>query len=155
MNEIKLVLKGNIVSNKNSLVARLSNSIITTIRKFSYKDLHDKSKTNSIIRKLVKHCQVTHTKKYKEWYQDAMAQIMDQVDYEPFLEKVHIDYTIYFPKKGIAGGDGNSKEASISDVLSSCNIIDDDNYDVITSYSVTCVYRKGDGGAEIFIKKIK
>lgn len=153
--EMKFVLKGDIPSNKNSLIARLSNAAITALRKIPMSRIHDKSQTNSILRELAKFIRVTHTAKYKKWQEEAKKQILDQIEYEPFFEKVRIDYKLYFPRRGIAGGDCSNKAQSIEDVLTECGIIMDDNYECLNESFYKGIYRKGEGGAEFIIKEIK
>jgi len=155
MEEIRLVLTGDIASNKNSLVARLSNAVISHIRKIPYKVLHDKTKTNETIRGIAKYSRVTHTKKYKDWCVRAEKEIISQLEFEPFFDKVEITWMFYFPKEGIAGGDITNKMQSVEDVLTRCNVIDDDNYGCHKKGSYDSEYRKGEGGCEMIITRIK
>lgn len=152
METLTLNLTGEIVSNKNSLLARLSNALITYLRKISREDIFDKSKSNAILRSLSKFIRVTHTGRYKKWVQDAKEQIISQIEYEPFFEKVHIDFDIYFNRHGIAGGDIENKVSSIMDLLVEIGIITDDNYECLVSYHACGEYRKNKPGAKIKIK---
>ena len=154
MEELNLTLTGDIASNKNSLVARLSNAMITHLRKIPAKVIHDKSKTNETLRGLAKFIRVTHNRRYKTWFEEAKKQLAIQIDFEPYFDKVHIDFILYFPRHGIAGGDNSNKQQSIEDVLVDLGIIDDDHYECLVSYSVKGIYRKDKGGAEIKIKTI-
>ena len=151
MKSLKLVLEGNIVSNKNSFLARLSNAIITAIREIPRVELHDTSKTNLILKQLAKYIRLTHTKEYKEWFKEAKKQIMDQIEYEPFFDRVKMEFIIYFPKRGISGGDISNKWQSVEDLLTNCGIINDDNYECLCRIEGEGVYRENRGGAEINI----
>ena len=84
--------------------------------------------------------------------QEAKKQIISQIDYEPFFNKVHIDFIIHMPRHGIAGGDLSNKQQSIEDLLVELGIIDDDHFECLTSYSVVGKYNKEKPGAEIKIK---
>lgn len=155
MDEIKIVLTGDIASNKNSLVARLSNGIITYVRNIPYKVLHNKTLTNKTIMGMAKYCRVTHNKKYKAWCIEAEKQILSQMEYEPFFDKVSIDWYFYFSKEGISGGDITNKMQSVEDALTRCNIIDDDHYQCHKKGTYDSEFRKGLGGCEVIIKRIK
>lgn len=152
MKELNLILTGDIASNKNSLVARLSNALITHLRKIPTRDIHDKSQSNSILRSLSKFIRVTHNSKYKKWFAKAKEQLASQIEFEPYFDRVHIDFLLYFSRHGIAGGDNSNKQQSIEDVLVELGILDDDNYECLVSYSVIGAYRKDRAGAEIKIK---
>lgn len=152
MKDLNLVLKGDIASNKNSLVARLSNAMITHLRKIPTKVLHDKSKTNETLKALAKFIRVTHNRRYKTWFEEAKKQLGSQIEFETYFPRVHIDFLLYFPRHGISGGDNSNKQQSIEDVLVDLGIIDDDNFECLVSYSVVGKYRKDEGGAEIKIK---
>ena len=153
--EIKITFAGDIVCNKNSFVIRLSNAIITYIRSIPAKELYDKSNSKKIIRQLVKFTRLTHSDEYKEWCKSAKQQIMDQIEYETYWEEVHIDFTIFFSREGLAGGDCSNRQQSIEDALQECGVIDNDHYQCLSSYFCKGIYRKDNGGAEIIIKKIR
>lgn len=155
MQELKITLVGNIVSNKNSFVTKVSNALITFLRSIPHKRLHDKSQTRDILREISRFVRLTHNTEYKNWFKAATKQILEQIKYEPFWEEVHIDFIIYFSRDNILGGDTSNKQSSIEDLLKFCNIIDDDNFRCLSYYTGKGVYRKGKGGAEIIIKKIK
>jgi Holliday junction resolvase RusA-like endonuclease len=141
-------IKSDIPSKKNGYRVNLNPGIITYIKELI------ETKKKPTIKDLGKFARLRPTKKYEEWESNTVKELISQIKGNLYLGKVEIWFTIYFPKKGRAGGDSDNKATSIFDALTKAGIVMDDSYNCVPKHHVKGVYRKGKGGAEIKIKNL-
>lgn len=90
------------------------------------------------------------SKKYAQWRTEAMLQISQQArGFQTITEPVAIHFTLFFDTKRRA--DLDNKIASIFDMLVDYGILADDSWQVVPTFSVQAVYRKGKAGAVVDI----
>jgi len=139
-------IKGDIPSKKNSYRVTLNPGIITHIKNWI------KDKEKPVLKELFNFARLRATNKYIEWEEKAANQLIKQTTGNLYFGNVEIWFTIYFPRKGRAGGDSDNKVTSIFDALRKAGILFDDSYNCVPEFHVKGIYRKGKGGAKIIIE---
>ena len=89
------------------------------------------------------------SKRYQEWHETAVAQVICQTGKIEPLNKVHIFLKFYHGN--MARRDSDNAVSSIFDLLKDCGIISDDNWKVIPHYLVFNAYDKNNPRVEIKI----
>jgi len=90
------------------------------------------------------------SKSFLAWERTARFQVRAQWN-KCTLQKVEeVEIKLYFGTKRKA--DVSNKAESVMDLLVDCGVLVDDNYLVVPKLILTGSHRKGDPGAEIFIK---
>lgn len=93
------------------------------------------------------------SKKYVQWHNQALLDILRQVgDDERFEKPVEMNIILYFGTKGRA--DIDNKTSSILDTLTDCGVIRDDDWKCVPKISIEAIYRKGKSGALVEIREI-
>jgi Holliday junction resolvase RusA-like endonuclease len=92
------------------------------------------------------------SKQYEEWHEQASWQLKAQKK-EKLRPPYAIHIYIYFPDKRKA--DLSNKAESIMDLLVDNGIIEDDNWKVVPSLTLTADYDKENPRAEVWINTIE
>ena len=92
------------------------------------------------------------SKKYVEWHNQAIMDIIRQSNGVKFADPIEISIKLFFGTRRRA--DIDNKTASIFDTLTDAGVIVDDDWKHIPKLSVEAEYREKKPGAIIKIKKI-